>query len=203
MLVDDEQKIHKNVMGLGGVRQKFEARVSGKMAEKSGISRVSGVFSSWMRTYNSRDLYLILSDPQTKREFAVRTLFQKGGCFAASDELGLTSLVVQNINTKATNGDLSELGVVSAWSESDLAKIIQPGDFLVAYPRLYPKSTRTTHNLLAVSDYENGVLCADSLILSRFGGKEEIEKEIGKKIPLSPNTPMFERVLKLYGKNSK
>lgn len=201
LLVDTRQNIHKLVMGLGGVRDKYEASVSGKITIKKGLVRTSGIFQAWARVPNSKDLYLILADPDPERkiEYLQRVILEKGGCFSAGLDSGLTDLVIQNIQTVTQQADFSELGPFSSWSENDLAKIIKPGDFVVTYNQIYPLKLRK-YGAYEITDYGQKAVCLDSVVINRFDGKKQLEKELKRSIPSIPNSPMLNRILTIYGK---
>lgn len=198
MLVDTNQNVHYYIMGLGGAVDSFETSASGKMVVQTDFWRETGVFRFWSPISNSQDLYLVLSDPERNQDFAIRIAGEKGGCFLSEKTTYLTDFLVRDISFTAERGVFDDLGAISLWSEKDLATLIKPGDLITVYNLQHNPLTKQVRGVFAKRD-NLGVVCAEALVINRFGGKKQLEKELAKPIPdVAVTSPGFADVKTLY-----
>lgn len=193
MLVDSNEKL---IFGFGGIGW-HAASSSGKMVLLPRYRQESGVFKSWSKTTNGQDFYAILSDPVRNVSFIVRVNKQRGSCSPTEGETDETDLIVRDIQYRFDSYIFEDLGPISLWPDSDLAKIIQPGDLVVGYNLLY--DVPQTHGTdLSVHQDSFGVTCASALIINRFGGKQQLAKELGREIPDAPSNFMYNKIYNFY-----
>lgn len=206
MLVDTKQNIHP-FMGLGIASLGFEASRSGKIVTLRGAWRQVGVFKDWVKVPDSADLYMLLSDPEKNADFLIRLTRMvilnkeqaKGSCYYADrpNPAYLTEFIVQNISVTAERGALDDLGLFGSWRDEDLLKIIKPGDLIVAYNYQYAPENKRKYGMFSKKD-GNLALCTEAVLIHRFGGKKQLEKELGKEIPPVKPTTMFGDIVDLY-----
>lgn len=198
MLVDTNQNVHYYIMGLGGAIDSFETSASGKMVVQTDFWRETGVFRFWSPISNSQDWYLVLSDPERNQDFAIRISREKGGCFLSDRTTYLTDFLVRNISFTAERGAIDDLGTIYLWSEKDLATLIKPGDLLTVYNLQHNPLTKQIRGVFAKRD-TLGVVCAEALVINRFAGKKQLEKELARSIPdVVVTSPGFADVKTLY-----
>lgn len=135
----------------------------------------TGSFVRWDDVAGSKDKYIILEYPEEMGE--EETVFPPVRIGFEEDHL--TSFGVENLDYGPNNPEvysLAELGWVKDW-ENDLGKLIQRSGAVVT--TFWRKSEREG----AVRD-ENKNLVAGKLLIRRFGGVEQLEKELGRRIKI-------------------
>lgn len=198
LLVDTDENIHTYTMVMGGAMGVFESKDGEKIIRIGAPWRETGIFKEWAKTFDSysNDLYMILSDTQNNN-FAVRISRGKNDCYSPNNQFFLTDFLVQDLNLTADSGTLNDLGFLSAWTENDLANIIKPGDVIVVYNQQYDIGTKSKYRVFSRFD-KNHVICAESVVIHRFGGKKQLEFELFKNIPDINITPTYTHLIRLY-----
>lgn len=201
MLIDTKQNVHAFAIGFGGVKRNINlpASTAAKFSNEL-MWREVGVFAGWVEDPAKKSRYLVLADGKTADKFLIRVAREKTDCPALNSDRGLTELVVQNLDYTAERGVFDDLGPVSGWQDNDLAKVLKPRDIVVIYNMTF--STKKMRQMYGDRVEQSlvdgaGALCAESVVIQRFGGKKTIEKEIGRKIDVSPS-PQFGRVFLHY-----
>lgn len=140
---------------------------------------IVGSFVRWEEIPDSEDKYMFINCPLRNEFFApARIGFEESELF--KEEASLTSLVVESLDwgELSQETDLTaELGKVKDWSWESLEKLIQPNDTVVVL--LKKKDEK------AVLRDENEGVVASQLFIRRFGGVEQLEKELGRKIGIA------------------
>lgn len=144
-----------------------------------------GVFKQWKEIQGEKDRHLVLTGPEGEGLIQLRAIFEPRTELFGRYE---TALCADNLNLDT--GDFDRLGDeptfipldhLSDFSQEEIDKLLKPGDvvgFLLRYEEglagLPPKGE------LLKDDFETPVL--SMLILRRFGGQEQLEKELGRKL---------------------
>jgi len=143
-----------------------------------------GIFKQWEEIQGEKDRHLVLTGPEGEVLIKLRTVFE-----ARTELFGRfqTVLCVDNLNLDT--GDFERLGekptfaplaYLSGFSQEEIGKLLKPGDvvgFLLRYEGEltgFPPKGEPLKD-----DFETPVL--SMLILRRFGGQEQLEKELGRK----------------------
>lgn len=188
-LVADKNLAERGAVGFGAFRVEKFASVSGQRKMATGVIKEVGIFDEFINIPDSPDYYLLLSVPGGQEKFIIRAnLNAKNPQFCAQSYEGMTTnLLVQNFDisreTYNTPTKFAALGSLSLYSYDDLNKILQRGDVVTVWNNLWPDFYWPKYNILGLNRTDSsGFYCAKGLIIGRFGGKEEIEKELGRTI---------------------
>ncbi|MDD5147685.1 MAG: hypothetical protein PHV63_04025 [Candidatus Daviesbacteria bacterium] len=143
---------------------------------------LTGQFVRFEDIDGSKDKYIVLKDPKTGALFRkIRVDFE--GKILTTEGKESTGLGIENISldrdkalSLSVNG---RLGYVPQWGETQLSKILQPGDAVgigVTAVKGISINVLNTEDDTVTASYEP--YFAGSIGLRRFGGKAEIEKEL-------------------------
>lgn len=172
----------KGTYGSGGIGPKEIKNQNGTIY----IRHITGLFQGFQEIPNSSDKHLLLKNPLTQEILSPLriTLTQSESTSSATPHFPLTSLFVEDLSILTNNatGSASSLGEFRNWKTTDLQIVLEKGDAVVA--SLWSNMTRTQQGVVmgkTPKDNEGnfGVL---HLHLRRFGGKTEVEKELGHSI---------------------
>lgn len=166
----------------GGIGENYSQQngTDGKVY-RHRISMV-GSFGSFEAIPASKDKYIILKDPRTGVLFQkIRIDFE--GKIVTTEGMRPTNLGIENISlnkaTAQSSGVNGKLEYVPQWDKEQLARIIQPGDAvhisLTAVKGISGNVLQEENNVVT-ANYEP--YFAGSIIVRRFGGKAQIEKEL-------------------------
>ena len=141
------------------------------------IWRLIGVFKGWEEIANSKDRYIKLYDPLEDRDLPLaRVAFEESGLFKG--RFYATSLAVANLDYGPENPAISpadKLGSVMDWEIKDLDRIFKPGDVILV------TLVFGTEGEGILRDNEGKPLVG-WLVIRRFGGKAQVEKELGEEV---------------------
>lgn len=138
------------------------------------ISYVAGTFISFQEIANSPDLYIDLINPQTGISLPkVRLILTK-------DSPIKTFFRVENLLYGPNNpfdgvkkGNEGNLGILADWTVDKLKKIIQTGDAVVV-----SLTSKDKNNKLTNQTDSNKELIGKILVIRRFYGQSQVEKEL-------------------------
>lgn len=143
---------------------------------------LTGSFVSFEAVPESKDQYITLQNPKTGELFPkIRVAFADE--IFTTEGMKSTLLTVDNLSLdpdKASSlGINGRLGYMPQWGEDQLGKIIQPGDAIgISLTAVKGISTNILHEEgnIVTATYEPSF--AGSILVRRFGGKGQIEKEL-------------------------
>lgn len=149
------------------------------------IYRGMGTFSRWEKLSKSNDFYAVLFDPNLKKEFKARILVDKSLLSATvglqtPNGANLTRLIVENLDYGPNNKSIKfseKIGNFYELKKETLNKIIKKGDVVTVYT--IPVSLNPKAGPFIRRD-ENNIPAIISFMIRRFGGKEQLEKELNK-----------------------
>jgi len=138
---------------------------------------VMGILKSFEKIPSSNDLYIILENPINKEQIKIRISTE--GRFL--DEVA-AQFLVDNLQL-ITSDDASSVEKLFDYFGSEdglqkIKKIVKPGD--VIYAGLYAvlKADKGEIKDVDIARDRNGAIYAEAIVLRRFGGKEQIDKEL-------------------------
>ncbi|OGH05255.1 MAG: hypothetical protein A2W22_01385 [Candidatus Levybacteria bacterium RBG_16_35_11] len=143
-----------------------------------------GVFKEWKQIDGSNDFYIILSNPISKStedkklEARISTSTAKIGTYSAT--IKPTLLLVDNLDYGYKNKQVnpsSQFNPLVSIDKKTLDKIIKPGDIIQVFTiPLNEKDAKASKRLILTD--ENHTPYAFSIVVRRFGGLEELKKEL-------------------------
>lgn len=142
--------------------------------KKLDYYRAMGIFKGWENIPNSKDKYIVLTNPNSKEEIGVRIMIDKN-----SDGM-TTGLFVDDLSNgpkKQSVNALEKFDSFSNISSSVLNTLFKTGDVVTVYTLPLSIEEKPTSNFQAKRD-ANLKPIALSVVIRRFGGKEEVKNEI-------------------------
>lgn len=166
----------------GGIEEKYNEQKGTDGKIYRSLVFLTGQFVRFENIESSEDKYIVLKDPKTGALFQkIRVDFE--GKIVTTEGMRPTGLGIENISfnqDKARSlGVNGRLGYVPQWSETQLAKMLQPGDAVgIGVTAVKGISANVLHeeDNVVTATYEP--YFAGSIGLRRFGGKAQIEKEL-------------------------
>lgn len=130
-----------------------------------------GPFMGWQEVEDSVDKYIVIRDPSTEMP-----LFFFSRVVLGPKQSSPTLFGVEDLDETLKQGRpvIQALGNLSEWDWTEMGRIIISQDAMVVVPRFNDKGVPEL-------DEDNHVLVAE-LIIRRFGGKAQLEKELGRQI---------------------
>ncbi|MDD5147686.1 MAG: hypothetical protein PHV63_04030 [Candidatus Daviesbacteria bacterium] len=170
----------KGIFGNNGIGEQITKNPDGS----SYTSRIIGIFQELKDTPASPDKYLILVDLKTRKSYQPLRIIldpEKASTLSAKPTLPLTQLFVENlnilVNISTQNGEL--INEFYKLSNDEIKNILRNGD--AVNMTLWPTYTSDKKALTNSKD-ESGKNIIWKLYIRRFGGKAQIEKELGRSI---------------------
>ncbi len=162
---------NKTIANNGGIGIKKYKNINGK----EFIAQIVGSFENLKDIANSLDKYLILKNPITNKQFSPVRILLNTPPSSSSEELSSTYFIIEDLNYNGKIASLSaqNLGTIGRFSKKEIEQIFHKGDAVAV--------GLATNALGNVMD-QNQQLESLVIFIRRFGGKEEVEKEIGRKI---------------------
>lgn len=159
--------------------------------------RETGLFKSWVAIAGSRDQYVLLTDVDRGIDFLVRIVREDGECMLNDKKTNLTELVVRDIGVSTKFQTLADIGPLSGWPTSDIGRIILSNDMLVIWNLQYAKDQWLSQKKITQTDH-NGVACASAVIIQRFGGISQLEKELTRSLLSAPPSKASTKIYDYY-----
>lgn len=139
---------------------------------------ITGTFSGWEDIPDSSDKYLLLNHPETNSSLPkIRILFapnQNLPVWANITRFGIEVLDYGPNNSSDEDDIFYNFGDIAKLPMATLEKLIKKGDALGCFIYFDVDSAGKRINLFD----ENGQLVAMDLLIRRFGGKEQVDKEL-------------------------
>ncbi|OGH05252.1 MAG: hypothetical protein A2W22_01370 [Candidatus Levybacteria bacterium RBG_16_35_11] len=135
-----------------------------------------GTFKSFEKIPSSDDYYMVLEDPIKKGQIKVRLSAEVHSPDTSTVIFLVDNLDFINVRNKAYEKIFDFTG-----SKSDLQKIekiVKQGDIIYAGLHAVLIGDNGEIKNANITRDKNGLIYADSIILRRFGGKEQIDKEL-------------------------
>ncbi len=147
----------------------------------------AGIFKKWEEIGGEKDRYLFLTDPYGAGEIKFRLIFEPKAEFFGRfhsviciDDLDFGS---QELEALGSGGKpvFMPLGYLSDFSPEEIERIFQPGD-VVGFLLRYSGEPQGMPLKGEISTDGSNISVISSLILRRFGGQSQLEKDLGRKI---------------------
>ena len=140
------------------------------------ISYMAGTFISFEDLTDSSDLYLNFINPQTGISLPkARLILSKNNPLKTFFRVENLSYGTNNPFNEVNNAAEGNLGMLSDWQVDKLKKIIQTGDAVVV-----SLTAKDKNGKLVNQTDSNKELIGTLLVIRRFDGQKQIEKELGK-----------------------
>jgi len=150
---------------------KFEATYK----EARDVWLIIGEFVKWEDIEGAKDKYIIIKNPKSNDILVkARVAFEESSLFDGNKKA--TSLGVENLDINNKQGqDYDKLGLLLSWTDDNINKIIKQGDVVAVHLLFMSQTDNLTQG---IKKDEKGYPLVSWLTLRRFGGKQQIDREI-------------------------
>ncbi|GEM_PF-2809070 len=148
------------------------------------VDRITGIIQEIKDIPKSPDKYMVLINPQTKQSYQPFRIIldpEEASTLSAKLTLPFTQLFIENLDVLANVSAQNEklLAEFRKFSTDEVQRILNKDDAISAV--LWPTYGVNNKSLVNAKD-ESGYNSVWKLYIRRFGGKEQIEKELGKSL---------------------
>lgn len=140
-----------------------------------------GIFDHWESVIDSDDKYIVLTNPLSKFSIKARIVFEEQEASSKAGFFKATQLVLENLDYGYKNQKASYSFSIGKFSDGNLNldKILKKGDVVSAYTIFLDEETRKTKKQMIIFD-DQKIPVIGVLMIRRFGGIEQLNKEINK-----------------------